>query len=243
MKRKEVIFMIFGFIILTLMVSFSVIHNASRPVGSIEINFLKDNTNYFLNEEIIDEFISDKSTDISKLTLSEVNVKEIEDIVGKNPYIDSVQVNKDVKGTIYLDINPYIPIARIKTNKEEFYLSTKGTKMPLSKLNSATVILVKGDVSENEYEELSKFITTINEDKLLKNHIIGIEKVGKKSFNLIVNKGDFYIELGTLNNFERKLKNLKLFYEQYIDFVGTEDYEKLSLKFMNQVVATKKNHT
>jgi cell division protein FtsQ len=115
--------------------------------------------------------------------------------------------------------------------------------MPLSKLNSATVILVKGDVSENEYDELSKFIAIINEDKLLKNHIIGIEKVGKKSFNLIVNRGNFYIELGTLNNFEKKLKNLKLFYEQYIDFVGTEDYEKLSLKFMNQVVATKKNHT
>lgn len=243
MKRKEVIFMIFGFIVLIVLVSFSVIHNASRPVDNIEINFLKNNTNYFLNEDIVDEIISKESTDISKLTLSEINVKEIEDIVGRNPYIDSVQVNKDVKGTIYLDINPYIPIARIKSNKGEFYLSSKGTKMPLSKLNSATVILVKGDVSENEYDELSKFIAIINEDKLLKNHIIGIEKVGKKSFNLIVNRGNFYIELGTLNNFEKKLKNLKLFYEQYIDFVGTEDYEKLSLKFMNQVVATKKNHT
>lgn len=102
-----------------------------------------------------------------------------------------------------MDINPYIPIARIKSNKGEFYLSSKGTKMPLSKLNSATVILVKGDVSENEYDELSKFIAIINEDKLLKNHIIGIEKVGKKSFNLIVNRGNFYIELGTLNNFEK----------------------------------------
>lgn len=243
MKRKEVIFMIFGFIVLIVLVGFSVIHNASRPVDNIEIKFLKNNSNYFLNEEIISEIISKESIDLSKLTLNEINVKEIEDIVGRNPYIDSVQVNKDVKGTIYLDINPYIPIARVKTNKGEFYLSSKGTKMPLSKLNSATVILIKGDVSENEYEELSKFITTINEDKLLKNHIIGIEKVGKKSFNLIVNRGNFYIELGTLNNFERKLKNLKLFYEQYIDFVGTEDYEKLSLKFMNQVVATKKNHT
>ena len=49
-----------------------------------------------------------------------------------------------------------------------------------------------------------------------------------------------YIELGTLNNFEQKLHNLKLFYDQYIDYIGTGDYEKLSLKFVNQVVATKR---
>ena len=77
-------------------------------------------------------------------------------------------------------------------------------------------------------------------DDLLKNHIIAIQKVGQRSFNLIVNTGNYYIELGTLNNFEQKLHNLKLFYNQYIDFIGTEDYEKLSLKFVNQVVATKR---
>ncbi len=240
MKRKEVILMILGFIVLITLVSFSVIHNAARPVNNLEINFLAENPNYFLNEDKIKEIINSESEDITTLPLSKVDVKKIEDLIAKNPYIDSIQVNKDVKGTIFFDIKTNVPLARIKTSKGEFYLSTKGHKMPLSKLNSATVILVSGDVKEDEYEELSEFITAINADQLLKNHIIGIEKVGKKSYNLIVNRGNFFIEFGTLNNFERKLKNLKLFYEQYIDFVGTEDYEKISLKFMNQVVATKR---
>ena len=77
-------------------------------------------------------------------------------------------------------------------------------------------------------------------EDLLKTHIIAIQKVGQRSYNLIVNTGNYYIELGTLNNFEQKIHNLKLFYSQYIDFIGTEDYEKLSLKFVNQVVATKR---
>ena len=55
-----------------------------------------------------------------------------------------------------------------------------------------------------------------------------------------VTTGNYYIELGTLNNFEQKLHNLKLFYNQYIDYIGTGDYEKLTLKFVNQVVATKR---
>jgi cell division protein FtsQ len=232
--------MILGFIVLISLVSFSVIHNAARPVNNLEINFLAENPNYFLNEDIIKEIIKEESNDVMNLPLSEVDVKKIEDIIDENPYIDSVQVNKDVRGTIFFDIKTNVPIARLATPKGEFYLSTKGKKMPLSKLNSATVVLVSGDVKEDEYEELSNFIATINSDELLKNHIIGIEKVGKKSYNLIVNRGNFFIEFGTLNNYERKLKNLKLFYEQYIDFVGTEDYEKINLKFINQVVATKR---
>lgn len=232
--------MIFGFIVLTVLVSFSVIHNASRPINNLEINFLTDNPNYFLNEDLIKKYINEESNDIMNLTLSEIKVKDIENKLTQNPYIDSVQVNKDIKGTINLDIKTNVPIARVNSSKEEFYLSEKGVKMPLSKLNSATVLLVQGDVKEEEYQDLSEFIGVINKDELLKNHIIGIEKVGKKSFNLIVNRGNFYIELGTLFNFEKKLNNLKLFYNQYIDFVGTDNYEKLSLKFINQVVATKR---
>lgn len=40
--------------------------------------------------------------------------------------------------------------------------------MPLSKLNSADVILVSGDVKPNEYEDLSKFVQALKADDLLK---------------------------------------------------------------------------
>ena len=149
-------------------------------------------------------------------------------------------MSKNINGHLRLDIKANTAVARVKTLTNEFYLTTKGEKMPLSKLSSADVILVSGDVKPNEYEDLSKFVQALKADELLKNHIIAIQKVGQRSFNLIVNSGNYYIELGTLNNFEQKLHNLKLYYYQYIDFIGTEDYEKLSLKFVNQVVATKR---
>ena len=232
--------MILGIIVLIVLVSSSVIHNAARPVNNINIKFLSDNPNYFLNEEIVKNIASKEDKDLLSLTLSEVDVKKIEEKVARSPYVDSVQVAKDVKGTIHFDIVTNVPIARISSPKGEFYLSKNGQKMPLSKLNSAIVLIVKGDVQEYEYEDLSQFISFLKQDDLLKNHIIGIEKVGKRSYNLIVNRGNFYIEFGTLNNFEKKLNNLKLFYEQYLNFVGTDEYEKLSLKFINQVVATKR---
>ena len=241
MKRKlKIIKVIFGVALLICLISFTVIKNASRTVNKIDVAFVQPVDNYFINDESIREIINKDGKDILKQSLRDVNVKEIEQKVSESPFVDSVQVSKDINGHLRLDIKANSAVARIKTLKNEFYLTTKGGKMPLSKLNSADVILVSGDVKPNEYEDLSKFVQALKADDLLKNHIIAIQKVGQRSFNLIVNTGNYYIELGTLNNFEQKLHNLKLFYNQYIDFIGTEDYEKLSLKFVNQVVATKR---
>jgi len=240
-KRKlKIIKVIFGVALLIGLISFTVIKNASRTVNKIDVAFVQPVDNYFINDESIREIINKDGKDILKQSLRDVNVKEIEQKVSESPFVDSVQVSKDINGHLRLDIKANSAVARIKTLKNEFYLTTKGGKMPLSKLNSADVILVSGDVKPNEYEDLSKFVQALKADDLLKNHIIAIQKVGQRSFNLIVNTGNYYIELGTLNNFEQKLHNLKLFYNQYIDFIGTEDYEKLSLKFVNQVVATKR---
>ncbi|MFV0142425.1 MULTISPECIES: cell division protein FtsQ/DivIB [Empedobacter] len=236
----KIIKVIFGVALLIGLISFTVIKNASRTVNKIDVAFVQPVDNYFINDESIREIINKDGKNIMKQSLREVNVKEIEQIVSESPFVDSVQVSKDINGHLRLDIKANSAVARIKTLKNEFYLTTKGGKMPLSKLNSADVILVSGDVKPNEYEDLSKFVQALKADDLLKNHIIAIQKVGQRSFNLIVNTGNYYIELGTLNNFEQKLHNLKLFYNQYIDFIGTEDYEKLSLKFVNQVVATKR---
>ncbi|MGV0921236.1 MULTISPECIES: cell division protein FtsQ/DivIB [Empedobacter] len=236
----KIIKVIFGVALLIGLISFTVIKNASRTVNKIDVAFVQPVDNYFINDESIREIINKDGKDILKQSLREVNVKEIEQKVSESPFVDSVQVSKDINGHLRLDIKANSAVARIKTLKNEFYLTTKGGKMPLSKLNSADVILVSGDVKPNEYEDLSKFVQALKADDLLKNHIIAIQKVGQRSFNLIVNTGNYYIELGTLNNFEQKLHNLKLFYNQYIDFIGTEDYEKLSLKFVNQVVATKR---
>ncbi|WP_313383883.1 cell division protein FtsQ/DivIB [Chishuiella sp.] len=241
MKRKlKIIKVILGVMLLIGLISFTIIHNASRKVSKLDVAFVQPVDNYFINDEAIREIINKGGKDILSQKLKDVNVKEIEQRVSENPFVDSVQVNKNINGVIRLDIVANKAVARVKTPKNEFYLTNNGEKMPLSKLSSANVILISGDVKPNEYEDLSKFVIALKEDDLLKNHIIAIEKKGQRSYDLLVNSGNYYIELGTLNNFDQKLHNLDLFYNQYIDYIGTEDYEKLSLKFVNQVVATKR---
>lgn len=177
MKRKlKIIKVILGVMLLIGLISFTIIHNASRKVSKLDVAFVQPVDNYFINDEAIREIINKGGKDILSQKLKDVNVKEIEQRVSENPFVDSVQVNKDINGVIRLDIVANKAIARVKTPKNEFYLTNNGEKMPLSKLSSANVILISGDVKPNEYEDLSKFVIALKEDDLLKNHIIAIEK-------------------------------------------------------------------
>jgi cell division protein FtsQ len=52
--------------------------------------------------------------------------------------------------------------------------------------------------------------------------------------------GNHQILLGSLDDFEKKLKHLRLFYEQVIPKMGWEKYSVINLKYRNQIVCTKK---
>lgn len=79
----------------------------------------------------------------------------------------------------------------------------------------------------------------INDDKLLKNHIIGMEKQSENSFILLVDDGSYVLDLGQLENLDRKLRNFKVFHQEFIENNAEMPYKKLSLKYSNQVVASK----
>lgn len=129
MKRKlKIIKVIFGVALLIGLISFTVIKNASRTVKKIDVAFVQPVDNYFINDESIREIINKDGKDILKQSLREVNVKEIEQKVSESPFVDSVQVSKDINGHLRLDIKANSAVARIKTLKNEFYLTTKAGK-------------------------------------------------------------------------------------------------------------------
>lgn len=242
MKTKLKVFKVFlGLVLLGVLVGFSVQRNACRKVKAFNINIEHQNNNYFLNDSVVKDILDDPKQPILKTPIGNLDLFELERKINESPYIETAELSKDLYGNLNLAIKQKEPVARVNTERDEFYITKDGKRMPLSNVYSAPVLMVAGNVKENEYQGLSEMVQFINEDNLLKNHIIGIQKVGQRSFNLIANKGNYIIELGTLNNFERKLNNLKLFYNQFLDIEELNIYKEISIKFVNQVVATKIN--
>ncbi len=241
MKARWMIVKTFlGAAVFIFLVSFSAKRHACKPLKDISVSVDHESGKYFVNDSLVKKVINGKQLHVSSTPLGNMDVKEVERILDRNSFIQKSQVYQDIDGNMKIKIDQETPVARINTGFDEFYLSEQLTKIPLSSLYSAEVILVGGNVTEEDFFGLKKLIKNISADKLLKKHIIAIKKEQPNSFILLVNKGNYIIEFGELKNFEEKFEKLKLFYAQYLGKVGLDYYEKINLKFNNQIVATKR---
>ncbi|MEG1545261.1 MAG: cell division protein FtsQ, partial [Tannerellaceae bacterium] len=134
-----------------------------------------------------------------------------------------------------------IPILRVISVRGNFYVDNLGSTMPISPRYVMQLPIVSGYV-EKEFamNELYKFALFLQENEFWNNQIEQIYVYPDGEIELIPRVGDHRIVLGTFDNFEEKLANLQLFYDQAIPKVGWEKYGMINLKYKNQIVCTKK---
>lgn len=232
--------MLAGVAVFIFLVSFSARRHACKPVAQISIDIDHSPNNRFVNDKLVRSLLDGGEMNVSSTPVGNLNVFDIEQLLNRNPFVKQSQVFSDVDGTLYVKISQKIPVMRINTGSEEYYLSDQLTKIPMSDLYSAQVILAGGPITKSDFLGLKELSDAVSADKLLKKHIIGVKKEGPNSFILFVNRGDYIIEFGKLEDFEEKFEKLKLFYDQYLDKAGLNYYSSINLKFKNQIVATKR---
>ena len=168
-------------------------------------------------------------------------VDRIETELLKNEMIAQVEAYKTPSGIIKLEVMQKMPILRIMGVRGSYYVDNLGTTMPISRRYAAHVPIVSGYVEkELAVTDLYKFALFLQENEFWNDQIEQIYVYPDNDIELIPRVGNHRIMLGTLDEFEEKLANLKLFYEQAIPKVGWEKYSMINLKYKNQIVCTKK---
>lgn len=242
MKAKLTILKAFlGVAVLAFLVSFSAQRHACKELKDIKIKIDHESGTYFVNDSLVRILIDGNKLKVSDIPLGNLNISEVEQTLNKSSFIKKSEVFQNINGEMSVEITQETPIARINTGNDEYYLTKELTKIPLSNLYSAEVVLVGGKIQEEDFEGLKELMMFMSADKLLKKHIIAVKKQQPNSFILLVNKGDYVIEFGELKDFDKKFEKLKLFYKQYLGKVGMNYYKTINLKFNNQIVATKRN--
>ena len=112
--------------------------------------------------------------------------------------------------------------------------------MPLSENHSARVLLISGNIIEDDTDEIHELVTVIMNDDFLKKQIIGIKKMPNNEFVLKTRVGDQEIVIGEIDNLYQKFKNLKSFFNKTMTDKTIENYTTINLKYNNQVVCTKR---
>ena len=80
----------------------------------------------------------------------------------------------------------------------------------------------------------------INDDSFWSAQIDQIFVDKDDKIDLIPRVGNHVIHLGTAENYEGKLRNLKAFYDKVLPEIGWNKYSKINLEFKDQIVCKKR---
>ena len=218
--------------------AFSSFKNNSRPVSSVNVQFTGED-NVFITSEMVNKLLIQSQEKLYFLPKDAIDLKEMEFLLESNDMIKSAQVYLTVNGEVRAKVEQKRPIARVASD-DVFYIDEDGFRMPLSSQHSARVPLAYGIVDEADLETVYKVALTVYKDSFLKTYVTEIHQNENKEISLKLRLLDFEVLVGTLDNLEIKLQNLKAFYQKAKKDTMLDVYKSVNLQFENQVVCTKK---
>lgn len=226
------------FLIVVSLYAFTSSKNSSRKVESIRIKFV-DYKYPFLTEENVSKLLIQKNTNVTGVPKEILDLNELETALNENPIIKNAEVYMSVNGELTAKIEQKNPIARVNTNAS-YYIDESGSYMPLSSNYSARVPLVTGQIEKNNLKSVFKVAQKVYNDDILNKHVVEIHQNQDKTIYLKLRQNNFKVNLGDVDNLDRKIGNLKAFYQKALKDKTLNSYSIVNLQFDNQVVCTKK---
>ena len=233
----NVIKMVALLILVVFLYAFSSHRNNARIVSEPQVQFMGDN-NLFISEETVSKLLIQNQDGVKKASKEILDLNQLESALNSNPMIKTAEVYVAVNGALKAKIEQKRPIARVHA-KTTYYIDDQGSYMPLSKNYSARVPLVTGNVKKDDLDNVYKIAQKVYKDTFLKKHVIEIHQNEDQSISLRLRQASFTVYLGHLDQVEKKINNLKVFYQKAIKEKTLKTYSKINLQFDNQVVCTK----
>lgn len=224
-----------GFILF--LFAFASVRNGQRKVSEPEISFSGDN-NLFITHETVSKLLIQNELEVSNLAKETLDLNALEFALNSNPMIKTAEVFVDVNGALTAEIEQKTPIARVRT-ATSYYIDDEGSYMPLSSNYTARVPFVIGHVDKNNLNSVYKIAKKVYNDTFLKQHVVEIHQNEDNTMSLKLRQYGFNVYLGDLNQLDKKINNLKVFYKKALQEDTLNDYDTINLQFDNQVVCTK----
>ena len=225
-------------ILVSFMFVFSSFRNSTRKVSEPMVKFLGEE-NLFVTHETVSKLLIVNQETVTNKPKEIIDLNVLENALNSNPMIKRAQVYINVDGQLTAEIKQKKPIARVATNAS-YYVDEDATYMPLSTNYSARVPLVTGVVEKNNLHNIAVVARKVQSDEFLKNNVVEICQNENKSIDLKFRKDDFTIQLGSLEQLDKKINNLKAFYQKAMRDSTLNKYSVVNLRFDKQVICTKK---
>lgn len=236
-----------------LVVLMGLIHrkDTAQVCESLKVNIIGKET--FIDQADISKMISNQFGAVVGIELQQIKLEEIERAIEKLPYVSKAEIHADMDGVVSVNVEQREVILRV-INKDgrEFYIDTKGHKIPVTLKYVPHVLVANGKISEQYSKPLEKVDTQMVKDlvkivekvkgnELWENQIVQIYVNEQLDIELIPRVGKEVLVIGSADSLDYKLERLEIYYKNILPKVGTDAYTKVNVKYGGQIICERQD--
>ena len=233
----------------TVMMSFVSDKHETILCKQISISISDSNTVSFVTQESVREMIIASGQDLQGYPVNGIQTRELESMLEKNQYISNAELYVTIEGDLNVEIEQHKPLLRVMPKgRKGFYIDHNGNTLQLSENYSPMILPVTGylempsaeDKGSHYMDEIQDFARFVAADPFWSKQIVQLYRGRNGDFEIVPRVGAHQIIIGDLAGFEVKLRNLKALYDQGLEQNGWNTYNKINLKYSDQIICTKR---
>lgn len=245
-KKNLLIYSFSGLLLLTLIMLTGVRNNA-RSIEEVQVEIVDQEGIYFTDQlEVMDLMTAQNGDYVVGVKMGELEPKVLEERIEANPFVKEAQVFRDLKGKLQVNVVQSKPIARLFIDgKKDRYIDSEGRILPVNAKHTARVPLIETEftfnweqnLNESKYgEQLFEMLTFIEADAFWNAQIAHLYIRKDGDINLYPQVTKQVVEFGKPEKLGQKFSKLMTFYKEILPKKGWNAYERVNLKFENQII-------
>ncbi|MEE1023381.1 MAG: hypothetical protein U0L83_09675 [Muribaculaceae bacterium] len=177
-----------------------------------------------------------------KKRASAINTLALERHLATISNFETVHCMITAQGKLRITVTPMIPALRVFDGEKSYYVNKDGKWISANAEFFADVPVVRGSFSkEFPPTSLLPVVNYVHNDSDL-SHLVAMYEAGDADNIILVPRiTGHVINLGDTLNLPRKKRALMAFYRKVLPYKGWNTYDTISVKFLGQVVATRRD--
>lgn len=251
---------VLGVLVVVLVLGFVERSTDHAPITDLQVRVDGGEGMHFIDEAAVRREVLDMGVAVIGAPMGEVDVPRIEKSLRSIPCVAGAEVYQTLDGVLHVKVKQRLPVVRVfNSDGSSFYIDREGWTMPVSPDYTARVLVVTGALNEpgardgvrsvldNDSvmaaglsDDIHRLALQIGSDPFWSAMIDQIVVTVDGEFQLVPRIGGQRVLIGDGSQMEQRLAKLKLFYEKGIPLADWRRYERIDLRFADQIVCTKR---
>lgn len=180
----------------------------------------------------------------SRTPVSRINTDSLERRLAKVNNFEHVECYINSRGQLCLDVTPMVPVARIFTSSESYYINKDGKRIDARPEYYADVPVVYGNFTSSVPARMAlPVVNYVASDSLLRSLVTMIVYKSPRNIMVVPRLKGHIVNIGDTTDLKDKFDNLLAVYRKVLPVKGWDYYDTISVKFAGQAVCTRRDKT